>query len=95
MNLIDQEMIVNTIAYMHGTGQLGAFDMVVEEDGTATLYPLGKWKDKIVLRVAVKDGLLQVLACSPKDWSYCGGEGARARKEAWELIGQYLELYGG
>ena len=95
MNVTDLEEVVKTLRYAHELGQLGNYCMAIEEDGTATLYPLGKWKDKLVLRIGVKDELLHVLACNPKDWSDCGGQAVRTRREAWELIRQCLELYGG
>ena len=95
MNVSDLKAIVKGLGCSRELGQLGKWTMAVEEDGTATLYPLGKWKDRLVLRIGIKDGLLHVLACNPKDWNDCGGQAARTRREAWELVRQYLELYGG
>lgn len=95
MNLIDLEIVVKTLEYMEKRGQLGGYRMAVEEDGTATLYPPGKWRGKLVVRIEVDDGFMWVLACDPNDWTDCGGQAVRTRKEAWELIGQYLEMYGG
>ena len=95
MNVADLDVIVKTLKYAHEHGQLGGYAMAIEEDGSATLYPLGKWKDKLVLRIGVKDELLHVIACNPKDWNDCGGQAVRTMREAWELVRQYLELYGG
>lgn len=95
MNIADLEEIVKALSRASERGWLGNWTMAVEEDGTATLYPLGKWKGKIVLRVRMAGDMLAVLACSPKDWSDCAGEAARDMREAYELVGLYLERYGG
>ena len=95
MNLADLEIIVKTIKYAYERGQLEGFGMAIEDDGSATLYPKGKWAGRVVLRVRMVEDMIGVLACSTADMSNCGGEAARNRKEVYEILRQYLRLFRG
>ena len=95
MNLADLEIVVKTIEYAYDRGQLDGYAMAIEDDLSATLYPLGKWKGKVVLRVKMIDDMIGVLACSVADMSNCGGEAGRDRKEVYEILRQYLRLFRG
>ena len=94
MNVADLEAIVKTLKYAHEHGQLEGYAMAVEEDGSAALYPKGRWKGKVVLRVRMIDDMLGVVACSTTDPGNFGGEAARDRKDAYEILRQYLNLFG-